>query len=223
MQSRQPQRFGRVRGGRASLLLLGAFVIYAGCERQSIELLPEDGVGGSATAGSTAEAGTQSGSSGTSGAGAAFAGGTAGSLFDGGWSNDCPPGTNCPDDPNFECPPNVDACQRCERDDDCDWPLHCAYNGRCVECVGEQDCDNPEASHCHPLAHRCVPYCDAVDDTCPPDRPICDEDTKSCGHCSLGSHCPTLVCILGECVECATNADCSDEAPFCRNFSCRPY
>jgi hypothetical protein len=221
MQSLQPERSGRVRGGRASLMLLGAFALYAGCERQSIDLLPDDG-GASASAGSTAQGGSAPGASGTSGAAAVSGGGRGGSLLDGGWSDDCPPGTNCPDDPNFDCPPNVDACQRCDRDSDCDWPLHCAFNGRCVECVSDGDCDDPEASRCHPLAHHCVPYCDTENDTCPPDRPICDVAAKSCGQCLLPSHCPGMACIWGECVECTTDAECSDEAPFCRNFSCRP-
>ena len=60
--------------------------------------------------------------------------------------------------------PDVTMRVACDEPEHCTGPLHQCVNGRCVECVMNDDCPTLEASECYIGTHACRPC--TGDDAC---------------------------------------------------------
>jgi hypothetical protein len=78
-------------------------------------------------------------------------------------------------------------CVACLDDPDCSTG-HC-YDHQCVQCEADDDCDDPNAAHCDPNAHRCVGC----------------TSSAQCGHLSATRACDTA---NKRCVECNDDTTC---------------
>lgn len=200
-------------------MIAAAFASLLHCERQSIDLLPV-GQAGATAPNSPSTAGAAGGGSKGDGTPPIGDGGPEG--------NDCLPGSDCFDD--IDCPPNLAYCEPCEEDWQCRGGLsRCAapFRPYCVECLDNDDCDDPFGERCDALASRCLPRC-TEDADCPSDRPRCENLTRRvCVVCTDNLDCQaiepdgSLHCAAGECVECSTDFNCSPPTGYCRNFRCR--
>jgi hypothetical protein len=109
--------------------------------------------------------------------------------------------------------------------------------GMCVECLSSMHCFAPYGA-CDPVTHRCVECVTSLDcgtGSCEPETHHCGKSCTSiaecflsgadhcsqghiCGSCDDQNDCSTgLQCDVanGQCVECASAADCPPEHPIC--------
>jgi hypothetical protein len=94
-----------------------------------------------------------------------------------------------------QCPPPDCVAPACDR---VDRVLCHPATGRCVECVNDGHCEDPD-ERCSSVLGECAVAC-ATPLDCPRDEAVCDE-------------------VVGFCVECATDEDC-EEDELCRSSEC---
>jgi Cys-rich repeat protein len=108
----------------------------------------------------------------------------------------CDPQTHqcvgCNDDANRKCLPIVGVCNE--------------KSGRCVQCVGDLDCDiGDTGAFCQPTLNTCVPGC-VRSLNCPVSL-VCDIAARVCVQCLEDTDC-TGICDAGRCVECVQDPGC---------------
>jgi hypothetical protein len=148
------------------------------------------------------------------------------------------------------CDPATRTCVGCESNSDCRGGApQCGADGRCVECLENDQCDDPNAARCsgsvcsacaddadcshfEPAAQsalctggRCVECRSSVD--CPdPNRPVCNGGR--CGGCNDEDDCARFEAApacgeAGACVQCTENRHCTEPgAPRCQGTACAP-
>ena len=245
---------GRVLRAVALGAALCAAAVAPGCTRESFNLLPVDAAGASAagatsaggatsTGGATSAGTTNSAGGGASGANDADAGpgrggfhgfggfhGGAGSSTTqpggGGNQEPCLAGDQCVDG-GLNCPPTVASCKRCTSKNDCDSdaPFCDVKDGRCAECLHNDDC--PAGDICHLLTLRCMHSCNVSSDCVfERDKPLCDP-FHACVSCIVDTDCheitghPKDVCTFGTCVDCYDNSGCPSQRPYCVGLVCQ--
>jgi hypothetical protein len=118
-------------------------------------------------------------------------------------------------------------CTRCTTGADCEGlqaHLCDVPDGRCVECLQDNDCQPGDL--CHPLTLRCMHFCKTSAD-CVNEKyqPQCDP-FHACVACNDSNDCRQLtghdeVCTLGSCSECFDDRQCPMERPFCVGLKCQ--
>jgi hypothetical protein len=144
----------------------------------------------------------------------------------------CVTSADCTDDPTAPvC--EADVCVGCTRTDQCSGGTVCnTGTGSCVSCTTMPSLctgDTPVCATTGTAIGTCVQCVDWTD--CFGATPICDANV--CRACAGGADCMARdlsrpVCItdtadsrVGECVQCATSADCSGATPICDMGACR--
>ena len=230
---------------------LCAAAVAPGCTRESFNLLQVDvagasaagapnGAGASNSAGGAADAGNSAtGASGANDFGAGkggnrngfggFHGGAGASTTQaggGGSQAPCLAGDQCVDG-GLNCPPTVQVCKRCSKNNDCDESARFCdtQDGRCAECLHTDDC--PAGNICHPLTLRCMHFCNASSDCVfDHDKPQCDM-FHACVSCNNDADCheitghPNDVCAFGTCADCYDDTQCPPQRQYCVGLVCQ--
>ena len=114
----------------------------------------------------------------------------------------------------------------------------CDDGGKCVACLGNQQCSSPQQPICYlgagPAYGTCVQCLKTTDcpkdqactaertcgpgcgqgETCPEDTPLCEGDAGVCVMCLSAAQCTGgLVCAGGACSECTSDYECSLNYP----------
>ena len=135
--------------------------------------------------------------------------------------NGMPDETRCRDARPF-CDAAGLFCRECRSPDDCPptAPM-CNERGRCVECVGNTECEERGIGVCEPVTGRCV---ECVTNAECADGLLCHPIEHRCVGCLADGDCLQGRCDLAalQCVECLASADCVDpNEPVCIAGRCQ--
>ncbi|HEX3851397.1 MAG TPA: hypothetical protein VHW01_10555 [Polyangiaceae bacterium] len=199
-----------------------------------------EGVSGAANAGDSAggasgakelDAGTGKGGN-RNGMGGFHGGAGASTTQPGGSGNQdpCLAGDQCVDG-GLDCPPTATqgVCKRCTKDWECadqpDAPFCDAQDGRCAECLRDDQC---QAGYvCHRLTLRCMHSCNtSADCVFDRDKPQCD-GFHTCVSCIVDTDCHEItghqndVCAFGTCADCYDDTQCPPQRQYCVGLVCQ--
>ena len=106
-----------------------------------------------------------------------------------------------------ECQVPCTAAADCEGDT----PFCDTDAGRCVECEGDQNCENQETCSALGVCIEC-----STDAECGGEDPFCRVAEGKCVECQSAADCGNgSACVDFECVECSVDSDCPVAAPIC--------
>jgi hypothetical protein len=144
----------------------------------------------------------------------------------GGNQEPCLAGDQCVDG-GLNCPPTVASCKRCTSNNECDHdaPYCDVKDGRCAECLHDDNC--PAGDICHPLTLRCMHSCNVSPDCVfERDKPLCDP-FHACVSCNDATDCQQItgrssnVCVFGSCADCYDDTQCPAQRHFCVGLVCQ--
>jgi hypothetical protein len=130
---------------------------------------------------------------------------------------ECSADADCPDERPV-CDPVDRACRACLVDAHCtsEDRTRCNSDFECVNCLVSEDC--PQPGLC--VGGECVAACCEAAD-CPAASPRCAQDGQ-CVACATNADCAPLQCDTqgGVCVECTFDTDCAPPKPACVGSVC---